>query len=216
MPSSTVRTQYKLRFPGSLRGSYDIIEEQTGLKPAWFVELTYPFVQLLGPRARKKNDGGLPGYNEEGFLYLQHAIDTTFTKVAYAASGENSSILDAYQIKMQRFPFPPYAFDLYLFSMQGLLPLLMLMSFIYPVINITKSIVYEKEKRLKVTRFEAPWKNRFVMFRNFTGVYENDGARQLVTLGRLVHQVLHFSGNFVPHNRLSSEGKNSDDKVPIR
>jgi len=55
----------------------------------------------------------------------------------------------AYDLRLQRFPYPPYIEDKYLFALQAWLPLLMMLSFVYPVINITKSIVYEKEKRLK-------------------------------------------------------------------
>ncbi|OXA56781.1 ATP-binding cassette sub-family A member 3 [Folsomia candida] len=142
--------KYKLRFPAALRGSYDIIEEQTGLKAAWFVEILYPLAQLLGPRARNKTDGGLPGYREEGFLYLQNAVDQTFMQLVYNSSKEDLDRLKQVNVKIQRYPYIPYSFDLYLFAMQGFLPLLMLMSFIYPVINITKSIVLEKEKRLKL------------------------------------------------------------------
>jgi ATP-binding cassette subfamily A (ABC1) protein 3 len=59
-------------------------------------------------------------------------------------------VYNKYDIKLQRFPYPAFIDDKFLFALQGWLPLIILLSFIYPVINITKSVVYEKEKRLKV------------------------------------------------------------------
>ena len=57
---------------------------------------------------------------------------------------------DEFDVNMRRYPYPPYIDDKFLIALQGWLPLIFLLSFIYPVINISKSIVYEKEKRLKV------------------------------------------------------------------
>lgn len=88
------------------------------------------------------------GYNGEGFLYLQYAIDRTITREILSKSEVH--IYDQYDIKLQRFPYGPYYDDKYLFALQGFLPMIIMLSFTYPVINITKCIVYEKEKRLKV------------------------------------------------------------------
>jgi ATP-binding cassette subfamily A (ABC1) protein 3 len=109
----------------------------------------YPLFQLLGPRAKDKPDGGLPGYFVEGFLYLQYAIDRTLMRTILQSNPDELKEAESYNVKLQRFPYPAYTDDKYLFALQAFLPLLMLLSFIYPVINITKSIVYEKEKRLK-------------------------------------------------------------------
>ncbi|ODM97667.1 ATP-binding cassette sub-family A member 3 [Orchesella cincta] len=138
--------KYKLRFPASQRSDYDAIAEKFGLKAAWFTELIYPLFQLLGPRAKDKISGGLPGYYEEGFLYLQYAVDRTLIRMVL-----NDSTIehDKYDIKLQRFPYPSYIDDKYLFGLQAFLPLLLILSMLFPVLHITKGIVYEKEKRLK-------------------------------------------------------------------
>lgn len=52
---------------------------------------------------------------------------------------------------MQRMPYPPFIDDTYLVALQAWLPFVLLVSYIYPAINIVKSVVYEKEKKLKVT-----------------------------------------------------------------
>ncbi|CAL8074946.1 unnamed protein product [Orchesella dallaii] len=138
--------KYKLRFPASQRSDYDAIAEKFGLKAAWFTELVYPLFQLLGPRAKDKIGGGLPGYQDEGFLYLQHAVDRTLIQMILNDSTTDSK---RYDIKLQRFPYPGYIDDKYLFGLQAFLPLLLILSMLFPVLHITKGIVYEKEKRLK-------------------------------------------------------------------
>ena len=51
---------------------------------------------------------------------------------------------------MQRMPYPPYIDDTYLVALQAWLPLILLLSFLYPAVNVVKNVVYEKENRLKV------------------------------------------------------------------
>jgi len=63
---------------------------------------------------------------------------------------EDLRVYDEYDIRLQRFPYPPYLEDRYLFALQIWLPVSIMLSFIYPALNITKSVVYEKEKKLKV------------------------------------------------------------------
>ncbi|XP_035705489.1 ATP-binding cassette sub-family A member 3 isoform X2 [Folsomia candida] len=139
--------KYTLRFPATQRSEFDLISERFGAQPVWYTELLYPLFQFLGPRAKNQIGGGLPGYHEEGFLYLQYAIDRTLTREFL-----NSSELEnynKYDIRLQRYPYPSFIDDKYILALQGWLPLIIMMSFIYPAINIAKSIVYEKETRLK-------------------------------------------------------------------
>lgn len=89
------------------------------------------------------------GYYAEGFLYLQYAIDTTLTR-SILNETEELSAYENYEISLRRFPYPPYIEDKFVFALQGALPLLIMVSFIYPVLNITRCIVLEKERRLKV------------------------------------------------------------------
>jgi ATP-binding cassette subfamily A (ABC1) protein 3 len=49
----------------------------------------------------------------------------------------------------QRFPYPPFVLDILLQGLQALVPLFILLSFVYPCINIIKYITTEKEKQLK-------------------------------------------------------------------
>lgn len=170
-------SQYTLRFPAKQRAEFDLITERFGLKAAWYTELVYPFLQLPGPRAKFQANGGLPGtllllkvslsliiishnnkhiniifpigYYDEGFLFLQNAIETTLVKQVLNDTEEVKAYED-YEIELHRFPFPPYIEDKFLFAMQGVLPMLIMLSLIYPLLNIARSIVLEKEKKLKV------------------------------------------------------------------
>lgn len=81
-----------------------------------------------------------------GFLALQHALDLEILN-------ELNSSFDAtnYDIKLQRFPFPPYKADNFVLVIQFWFPFLLVMSYIFAAINAVKNIVYEKEKGLKVS-----------------------------------------------------------------
>lgn len=118
------------------------------------------------------------GYFEEGFLYLQYALDSSITKILLKDNETSLQEFEDLDIKLQRFPYPPYIDDKYLFALQAFLPILMMLSFIYPAINITKSVCHEKEKRLKVTWMQT---RDFVLngllakLYFLAGIYENYG-----------------------------------------
>lgn len=120
-------------------------------------------------------------------------------QLVYNSSKEDLDRLKQVNVKIQRYPYIPYSFDLYLFAMQGFLPLLMLMSFIYPVINITKSIVLEKEKRLKVrfSKYFIRYLRKFEIKNEISGIHENDGLTQLAALAGLVYKVILFPDDIV-------------------
>lgn len=86
------------------------------------------------------------GYYDEGFLYVQYAVETTLAKLLF----KNDSALDSYDIRLQRFSYPTYIDDKFIYTLQGVLPLTLILSFIFSVINITKLVLVEKEQRLKV------------------------------------------------------------------
>lgn len=137
-----IKLSYKIRLKGSQRASKK--RNPFLPPPQWYTELSYPLFQVPGPRSRTKNNGGRPGYYDEGFLALQHAVDMS---IAEYFTGKDPS--STYTVKMQRMPYPPFIDDTYLVALQAWLPFVLLVSYIYPAINIVKSVVYEKEKKLK-------------------------------------------------------------------
>ena len=62
-------------------------------------------------------------------------------------NGVNTSSLS---LKVQRMPYPPYISDPMVQILQKQMPLFLILSFILSVIQSTKNIVYEKERKLKV------------------------------------------------------------------
>lgn len=110
----------------------------------WRTLLIMPQINPPGPRENKSIGGGEPGYYREGFLYIQHQLSLA---AAQAMNGLNTEM--KVNFEAQRFPFPPYVDDTFLFVISFLFPSLIVFSFIYPSVNLTKSLVIEKELRLK-------------------------------------------------------------------
>ncbi|CAL8072882.1 unnamed protein product [Orchesella dallaii] len=146
---------YAIRFPASKHNNTET--QAFGLKPRWMTELLYSVFSVPGPRDQidfEKNEtehvnlarqrGGEPGYWQEGFLFLQSKIDIAIAK---AAVGPDA--VDGIDMKLSRYPYPEYIDDVFVIALQSQLPLFLVLSFIYPIINISKSIVHEKERRLK-------------------------------------------------------------------
>ncbi|XP_071520079.1 phospholipid-transporting ATPase ABCA3 [Panulirus ornatus] len=133
---------YKIRLKGSLRSGKK--RNPFLPPPQWYTELSYPLFQVPGPRDREKNHGGRPGYYDEGFLAIQHAVDMAVAEYFGPVHPDTH-----YALKMQRMPYPAFIDDKYLVALQAWLPFVLLVSYIYPAINIVKNVVYEKEKKLK-------------------------------------------------------------------
>ncbi|XP_076053842.1 phospholipid-transporting ATPase ABCA3-like isoform X2 [Oratosquilla oratoria] len=136
------KIEYKIRLKGTPRHGKKHIPFAP--PPQWLTQVSYPLFQVPGPRGRNDNTGGIPGYYDEGFLALQHTIDMA---IAEYISGKTPQDWSA--VELQRMPYPSFIDDKYLVALQAWLPLILLLSYIYPAINIVKSVVHEKEKRLK-------------------------------------------------------------------
>uniref|UniRef100_A0A182WC81 ABC-2 type transporter transmembrane domain-containing protein n=1 Tax=Anopheles minimus TaxID=112268 RepID=A0A182WC81_9DIPT len=102
--------------------------------------MVVPFVQ--GLRNANQSDGGSPNYFREGFLTLQAAISRTFIR-------RQNADYPLPDVSLQRFPNPPFYEDKMLINMEWLLPMIILISFVYTCINTVKFITIEKEKQLK-------------------------------------------------------------------
>ncbi|KAA0192008.1 hypothetical protein HAZT_HAZT001559 [Hyalella azteca] len=134
--------EYKIRMKGSLRSGKKHMPFAP--PPQWLTELVYPLFQVPGPRERNSSHGPMPGYYDEGYLPLQHAIDMSIAEL-YSGGQRPPAV----QVEMGRMPYPPYTDDKYLVALQAWLPLILLLSYLYPATNIVKNIVHEKEKKLK-------------------------------------------------------------------
>ncbi|CAF4578630.1 unnamed protein product [Rotaria socialis] len=81
-------------------------------------------------------------YHSYTFIYLQNAIERA---IISAHTGTNLP----YGIKTQQMPYPCWINDQFVNSISRMLPLLMVLSWIFTVSMNVKDIVQEKEKRLK-------------------------------------------------------------------
>ncbi|XP_046463654.1 ATP-binding cassette sub-family A member 7-like isoform X2 [Daphnia pulex] len=83
-------------------------------------------------------------YFTSGYIFLQDKIEQAIIKL----QSNRSQLPGMY---MQQFPSPCYTFDTFFLAIAGLFPLFMVLSFVYTCAMIVKSIVREKERRLKET-----------------------------------------------------------------
>lgn len=85
-------------------------------------------------------------YFTSGFIYLQDKIEQAIIQIQ--AKHENLPLPEMYTAQT---PTPCFVFDVFLFGMGPSYPLYMNLAFVFACAMIVKSIVYEKEKRLKET-----------------------------------------------------------------
>lgn len=94
------------------------------------------------------------GYVETGFLLLQFEVDKAIIK---KKSGQ-SILFDNVIMHVKKMPYPPYVEDPLLTAIQSNLPLFLMLGFILYEIQLTKNIIFEKERKLKVKHLEITYK----------------------------------------------------------
>ncbi|XP_053412499.1 phospholipid-transporting ATPase ABCA3 [Nycticebus coucang] len=141
--------KYHLRFSYTRRnymwtqtGSFFLKETE-----GWHTTSLFPLFPNPGPREPTSPDGGEPGYIREGFLAVQHAVDRAIMQ--YHAEAATYQLFQKLTVMAKRFPYPPFISDPFLVAIQYQLPLLLMLSFTYSSLTITRAIVQEKERKLK-------------------------------------------------------------------
>lgn len=145
---------YSLRFDAVPGGASSGLFGATG---TWQTSRTFPDSLGQGPRGNTGNGGSPPGYNvtmafgtddpgyqTHGFLFWQHLIDRA---ISTHANPSAAALFD--KVELRRFAYPEYLSDGFLFAIQFGLPMFLFLSFFYTVLNISRSVVHEKEKKLK-------------------------------------------------------------------
>lgn len=69
----------------------------------------------------------------------------------------DSSLLTHIRVVLSRFPYPAFIYDVFVLAIQNQLPLLLVLSFTYISLNIVRSVVQEKERKLKVCLCAIIW-----------------------------------------------------------
>lgn len=134
-------------------------QEGFGTDPSatWNTQFTFPVFEIPGPRTKNSSYGGPPFYFEEGFLSIQHAVDFAIIKFKGNKNGNKGKIdeLENMTVSVKRFPYPDYIHDNFVLVIQTSLPLLLMLSLIFTALNIVRDVVFEKEKKLKVRKFDC-------------------------------------------------------------
>nr|XP_054310811.1 ATP-binding cassette sub-family A member 17-like [Pongo pygmaeus] len=115
----------------------------------WCTSFLYPLNPCQEPREFPFADGGSPGYNKEGFLAIQYAVDKAI--MWYHAHSAMTNMFENLNVLVKRFPYGPYIEDRFFLVLQNEFSLFFILSFMCIELIIINSIVLEKEKRLKVT-----------------------------------------------------------------
>eukprot|EP00038_Savillea_parva_P006028 m.161240 g.161240 ORF g.161240 m.161240 type:complete len:1789 (+) comp12053_c0_seq1:172-5538(+) len=87
-----------------------------------------------------------PGYVQHAFLMVESLVNRA---IATEAGASAAAVTQMYNVALQRMPYPQYTKDGFLFAIQFGLPLLLMLSYMYSALTITRNVVHEKERRLK-------------------------------------------------------------------
>ncbi|KAH8038311.1 hypothetical protein HPB51_000743 [Rhipicephalus microplus] len=92
----------------------------------------------------------LAGYVTEGFLYLQRQVFRhTLEYLQTQEQHHPDRNLPVTHLRLQRFPLPPHSVDGFYFIVQYFLPIIVLLSYIYPALAAVRQVGYEKESGMK-------------------------------------------------------------------
>ncbi|KRZ63239.1 ATP-binding cassette sub-family A member 3 [Trichinella nativa] len=145
--------KYKIRLSNtprnsqSRRGTWNIGQASLfNVGHGWKTNALYAFPPQNGPRQSNSTDGGKPGYWREGFLILQHAIDKAIIRML----ASNVTDVDKFHVHLKRFVYPPYVDNPFITVIQQHLPVIILLSFAFSVVYISRTVVMDKELRVKV------------------------------------------------------------------
>ncbi|XP_043312515.1 phospholipid-transporting ATPase ABCA3-like [Cervus canadensis] len=150
-----LKVKYRLRFRS---------EKNT----PWFTELLFPIPPSSGPRNPISPQGGNPAYYKDGFLLVQHALDKAI--IVYHNGRAAEMLFENVTIFVTRFPYPAYYKDDFFLSFISLFPLEVLLIFSLTEFTLIRTIVMEKETRLKEYQFMIGlsngmlWASYFVTF----------------------------------------------------
>nr|KAF6439582.1 hypothetical protein HJG63_000031 [Rousettus aegyptiacus] len=113
----------------------------------WRTDFLYPHNPSQEPRDFEYADGGSPGYNKEGFLAIQHALDKAI--MWHHAHNATTKMFESLNVFVKRFPYGAYVHDKFFLVLQNEFPVLLMLSFICIELIVINSIALEKERKLK-------------------------------------------------------------------
>lgn len=120
--------EYSIRLHHSTAELYD------SRAKSWMTRFVYPFFQQASPRQSS--------FYLSPFLSLQYFMDSAilqhYTNTNYTVAED-----------IQQFPYPDYIEDTFIQVIQGTMPLVFVLAYVYTAVMIVKELVAEKQCRLK-------------------------------------------------------------------
>ncbi len=114
----------------------------------WETNLLYFRFPTPGPRTKKSEMGEPPNYVTADFVTLQEAVDKAI--IGHVGEAVNASQPYKIQSFFKRLPYPPYLEDAFTLVIEQQLAMLIVIGFLFPVVNLMKRILEEKSTRIKV------------------------------------------------------------------
>eukprot|EP00036_Acanthoecidae_sp_10tr_P009012 CAMPEP_0182928582 /NCGR_PEP_ID=MMETSP0105_2-20130417/15659_1 /TAXON_ID=81532 ORGANISM="Acanthoeca-like sp., Strain 10tr" /NCGR_SAMPLE_ID=MMETSP0105_2 /ASSEMBLY_ACC=CAM_ASM_000205 /LENGTH=1795 /DNA_ID=CAMNT_0025066587 /DNA_START=139 /DNA_END=5526 /DNA_ORIENTATION=- len=91
-----------------------------------------------------------PGYVGYEYMAWESLINRAIASELLPPGPNRDAALEKMlNVELQRFPYPQYTQDGFLYAIQFGLPLLLMLSYMYSALTITRNVVHEKERRLK-------------------------------------------------------------------
>lgn len=90
----------------------------------------------------------LSDYRDFAFLAIQNTVSKVLLKTAVANLTQDFD--DIFDIRMRRFPYPPYELDSFYKFIEYYLALAVGLGFLFPSIFIAKDVVRERQTKFKV------------------------------------------------------------------
>ncbi|XP_076468710.1 phospholipid-transporting ATPase ABCA3-like [Babylonia areolata] len=128
-------------------------------KTEWYTSTVFPFRQGLSPA------NNFSMYFWRGFVYTQRLVSE-----ALIQEWQPGAKLNVSSLYVRRMPYPPYNENTVIKVMGDSFPTILMLSFIFSVIIMSKNIVEEKEKQLKESMklmgmsSAAHWTSWFLLF----------------------------------------------------
>ncbi|XP_075828185.1 phospholipid-transporting ATPase ABCA3-like [Microtus pennsylvanicus] len=160
-----LQVKYNLRF-GRLYNPYNPFRPSMDPRAKdWNTSTLFPPLPSLGPRNIHEHDGGDPGYIREGFLVVQHSLDKAI--MVYHSGRAAEDMFANATIHANRFPYPAFTQDNFLWSFISMFPWTILFTFTQMALVIVGTIMMEKEKRLKEYQLMVGLSNAMLWFSYF-------------------------------------------------
>eukprot|EP00039_Didymoeca_costata_P018298 m.332943 g.332943 ORF g.332943 m.332943 type:complete len:1731 (+) comp17035_c0_seq1:282-5474(+) len=139
-----------LRFD-AVPGGYDPTAGFGSSRYSWETDRSFPSMLGQGPRGGSYMMQGTddPGYYNNGFLFWQHMLESSVILHSVPAANKDQAGVALKAVQINRYPYPEWLQDGFLFAIQFGFPLLLMLSLFFSVLSITRNVVHEKERKLK-------------------------------------------------------------------